>query len=73
MSETSRCSYTRSEKEGYPLACTLLHTRSQALAPVIVVVRLPPMREVWPPVLADGLPQHRRSHTATVGKQRTRG
>ena len=78
MSETSRFSYTRSERGGCPLVhYYLLHTRSQALAPVIVVVRWPPMHEVWPPrrafVLAVDLPQHRKSHTAAVDKQRTRG
>lgn len=48
-----------------PTSTLLLHARSQALAPVIVVVRWPPMHEVWPPrrafVLADDLPQHRKS------------
>lgn len=77
MSETSRFSYTRSERGGLPTSTLLLHANGQALAPVIVVVRWPPMHEVWPPrgafVLVDDLPQHRRSHSATVDKQRTRG
>lgn len=50
-----------------------IHASSQALAPVIVVVIWPPMHEIWRPVLADGLPQRRRSYTASVDKQRTRG
>lgn len=53
-----------------PTSTLLLHTRSQALAPVIIVVIWPPMHEVWPPrrafVLANDLPQHSGSHTAVV-------